>query len=27
MDDFINKNKDNFDYQNLRFASKLKKWK
>jgi acyl-CoA thioester hydrolase len=25
MDDFINKNKDNFDYQNLRFASKLKK--
>jgi acyl-CoA thioester hydrolase len=25
MDDFIYKNKDNFDYQNLRFASKLKK--
>jgi len=27
MDDFIYKNKGNFDYQNLRFASKLKKWK
>jgi acyl-CoA thioester hydrolase len=25
MDDFIDKNKDDFDYQNLRFASKLKK--
>jgi hypothetical protein len=27
MDDFIDKNKDDFDYQDLRFASKLKKWK
>jgi acyl-CoA thioester hydrolase len=25
MDDFIDKNKDDFDYQDLRFASKLKK--
>jgi acyl-CoA thioester hydrolase len=25
MDDFIDKNKHNFDYQDLRFASKLKK--
>ena len=25
MDDFINKNKNNFDYENLKFSSKLKK--
>ena len=25
MDDFIDKNKDNFDYKDLRFSSKLKK--
>ena len=27
MDDFINKNKNNFDNENLKFSSKLKKWK
>ena len=27
MDDFINQNKNNFDNENLKFSSKLKKWK
>jgi len=27
MDDFINQNKNNFDNDNLKFSSKLKKWK
>jgi hypothetical protein len=27
MDDFIDKNKSQFDSDNLKFSSKLKKWK
>jgi hypothetical protein len=27
MDDFINKNKSQFKNENLKFSSKLKKWK
>ena len=27
MDDFINKNKSKFNYENLKFSSKVKKWK
>ena len=27
MDNFIDKNKNDFDNKNLRFSSKLKKWK
>jgi hypothetical protein len=27
MDEFINKNKSQFNNENLKFSSKLKKWK